>query len=58
LYELHRLLHRPLRLAWRAFFGAAGVASLGAAPTYSLLAAALLLAIGWQLVASRRTHTS
>jgi MFS family permease len=45
-------------LAGGAFLGTVGVASLGATPTYSLMATALLAAIAWQFVASRRTRTS
>lgn len=41
-------------LAGGAFLGTVGVASLGYTPTYSLLAAALLLAAAWQFVASRK----
>jgi MFS family permease len=45
-------------LAGGAFLGTVGVASLGATPTYALLAAALLLATAWQFFASRRTETT
>ncbi len=41
-------------LAGGAFLGTVGVASLGAAPTYSLMAAALLLAAVWQFLDSRK----
>jgi predicted MFS family arabinose efflux permease len=41
-------------LAGGAFLGTVGVASLGYAPTYSLMAAALLLATGWQFFDSRK----
>ena len=42
-------------LAGGAFLGVVGVASLGATPTYALMAAALLLATAWQFFASRRS---
>jgi MFS family permease len=42
-------------LAGGAFFGTVGVASLGFTPTYSLMAAALLLAAAWQFINSRKT---
>lgn len=45
-------------LAGGAFLGTVGVATLGAATTYSLMAVALTLAIVWQFVASRRTTNS
>lgn len=41
-------------LAGGAFLGTVGVASLGSAPAYSLMAAAPLLATAWQLVESRK----
>ena len=41
-------------LAGGAFLGTVGVASLGATPTYSLMAVALLLAAAWQFLASRK----
>ena len=41
-------------LAGGAFLGTVGVASLGSTPTYSLMAAALLLAAAWQFVDSRK----
>jgi len=45
-------------LAGGAFLGVVGVASLGPAPTYSLMATALLLATAWQFFASRRIETT
>jgi len=42
-------------LAGGAFLGTVGVASLGYAPTYSLMALALLLATAWQYFASRNS---
>jgi hypothetical protein len=45
-------------LAGGAFLGTVGVASLGAAPTYSLMATALSMSIAWQFVAARRTRTN
>jgi MFS family permease len=44
-------------LAGGAFLGVVGVASLGATPTYALMATALLLATAWQFFASRRIET-
>jgi MFS family permease len=44
-------------LAGGAFLGVVGVASLGATPTYSLMATALLMATAWQFFASRRIKT-
>lgn len=41
-------------LAGGAFLGTVGVAWLGSAPTYSLMATALLLATAWQFVDSRK----
>jgi hypothetical protein len=41
-------------LAGGAFLGTVGVASLGYAPTYSLMAVGLLLATAWQFIDSRR----
>lgn len=41
-------------LAGGAFLGTVGVASLGYAPTYSMMAVALLLATAWQYYASRK----
>jgi predicted MFS family arabinose efflux permease len=42
-------------LAGGAFLGTVGVASLGPAPTYSLMATALLLAAAWHIIESRKT---
>lgn len=45
-------------LAGGAFLGTVGVASLGYAPTYSLMATALLLATAWQFFESRKSKST
>ncbi|MDQ8731086.1 MFS transporter [Bradyrhizobium sp. LHD-71] len=45
-------------LAGGAFLGTVGVASLGSTPTYSLMAAALILATAWQFFDSRKASSA